>query len=179
MLRDDSGRVSVLDILALWEGCCCQRELLKFLLNGCYKPFKYEFSAFFFFFFWYSIHLSNFTSLMGGTPVHKTLGRLLPPLKAWKQEGNFGLCLQTSPNASCRWVCCMLSAPMFTFGRDVGWGRKRAVRPVVSMGSGWHPPRAISHPWHVPGKGLRIPLYPDSLCPCGAVLVCCRPSFGK
>lgn len=70
---------------------------------------------------------------------------------------------------------------MFTLGRDVGWGRKRVVRPAVSIGLGWHPPRVISHPWHVPGKGLRILLCPDSRAhvsaPLGAALVCCRPVF--
>lgn len=78
-------------------------------------------------------------------------------------------------------VCCIPSAPVLTLGRDVGWGRKRVVRPAVSTASGWHPPRAISHAWHTPGKGLCILLCPDSHAhvssPRGAVLVCRRPIF--
>lgn len=55
------------------------------------------------------------------------------------------------------------------------------VRPAVSTASGWHPPRAISHPWHTAGKGLCILLCPDSCAHAsallGAVLARCTPIF--
>lgn len=55
------------------------------------------------------------------------------------------------------------------------------VRPAVSTAAGWHPPRAISHAWHTPAKGLCILLCPVSRAHAsallGAVLVCHRPIF--
>lgn len=109
------------------------------------------------------------------TPGLKNLGRL-KDLKAGK-----GILAKKSPHKLC--VCCIPSAPALTLGRDVGWGRKRVVRPAVSTACGWHPPMAISHPWHTPGKGLCILLCPDGRAHDSALQELCwfaaDPSSGK
>lgn len=82
----------------------------------------------------YSVHLFN-----GKNSLPRNLGRFLPRLKVWIQEGDFKLCLPEVPGS----LRCITSDPVFTQGGDVGWGRKRLVWLAASLVWGWHPPRAI------------------------------------
>lgn len=154
MLQGDSGRVMVQGFLALWEGCWCHRGLLKFPLNGCFKTFKHEFGAFFFFGI-------LFSSLTGGTPGHKNLGRLLSTLKVWKQEGNFGLCLQKkSPTQVVSEFLVYPRPPCLLWGEMWEGGKEESGQPSGIYRLGLAPSQGDKPSVARVGKGAAHPALP-------------------